>query len=131
MTLSYQDLDRWAAAVARVLRARGVDREIVVGVFLPRSARLVAGALGIMKAGGAYLPLDPDYPADRVAFMLEDAGCPVVLTTQDLAGRLPEGPWQAMVLTSIARRRTTWPTSSTLRAPQEGQRASRSLIEGS
>jgi amino acid adenylation domain-containing protein len=102
MSLSYSDLDRWAASVARVLRARGVDREVVVGVFLPRSARLVAGALGIMRAGGAYLPLDPDYPADRVAFMLEDAGCPVVLTTQDLAARLPQGPWQPMVLTSIA-----------------------------
>jgi amino acid adenylation domain-containing protein len=102
MTLSYRDVDRWSSVVASVLRARGVDRDVIVGVFLPRSARLVAAALGIMKAGGAYLPLDPDYPVDRVAFMLEDAGCPVVLTTQDLAGRLPEGPWQAMVLTSIA-----------------------------
>jgi amino acid adenylation domain-containing protein len=100
-SLSYRDLDHRATAVARMLRRHGVEREVVVGIFMPRSADLVTAALGILKCGGAYLPLDPKHPADRIAFMLEDSGAPLVLTTEALAGQLPSGPWQAVVLDSI------------------------------
>jgi amino acid adenylation domain-containing protein len=99
--LSYGDLDRRSTAVARLLRTHAVEREVVVGIYLPRSSGLVAAALGILKAGGAYLPLDPQYPADRIAFMLQDSGAPVVLTSEALADQLPSGPWQAIVLASV------------------------------
>ena len=57
---------------------------------------MVVSALGILKAGGAYLPLDPAYPGERLAFMLEDAGAPLLLTQQHLAKPLPAGKWQIL-----------------------------------
>ena len=61
----------------------------VVGLCVERSLEMVVGLLGILKAGGAYLPLDPDYPRERLAFMLEDAGAPVLVTQSALLDRLP------------------------------------------
>lgn len=78
-TLTYGELDRRANAVAAELRARGVGPDAVVGVHIDRSPELLVATLGVLKAGGAYLPLDPDFPADRVAFMLADARATVVL----------------------------------------------------
>ena len=90
--LSYGDLDAASSRLGRHLIGLGVGPEVVVGVCLERSAELIVALLGIWKAGGAYLPLDPDYPEERVGFMLEDAGASVVLTTAGLAGRLPARP---------------------------------------
>ena len=61
----------------------------MVGLCLPRSLDLVVGLLGILKAGGVYLPLDPDYPPERLAFMLTDAAAPVLVTREALLERLP------------------------------------------
>ncbi|WP_449065069.1 AMP-binding protein, partial [Planomonospora algeriensis] len=72
-----------------LLRARGVRAEDVVAVAVPRSADMVVALLGVMKAGAAYLPLDLDHPADRVAYMVEDARARAVVSTADLAGDLP------------------------------------------
>src|SRR5205823_425911 len=71
------------------LQGLGIGPDVPVGVFLERSLEMVVGLLGILKAGGAYLPLDPDYPKDRLAFMLEDAEAPVLLTQSTLAPHLP------------------------------------------
>ena len=60
-----------------------------MGLCVERSPEMVIGLLGILKAGGAYLPLDPSYPAERLAFMLADAGAPVLVTQQALLERLP------------------------------------------
>ena len=60
-----------------------------MGLCLERSPEMVIGLLAILKAGGAYLPLDPAYPRERLAFMLDDAGAPVLVTHSALAGRLP------------------------------------------
>ncbi|MFI5836251.1 amino acid adenylation domain-containing protein [Micromonospora sp. NPDC051300] len=89
--LSYRDLDRAANRLARVLLARGVGRGDRVGVCLPRTPELVVALLAVLRAGAAYVPLDPAYPAARVAFMTADSGARLVLTTADLAGRFP-GP---------------------------------------
>ncbi|WP_051472173.1 non-ribosomal peptide synthetase [Patulibacter minatonensis] len=86
---TYAELDARANRVARALRARGVGTEDVVGVALPRSVEMVVGLLGVLKAGAAYLPLDLDHPAERLASMLERSGARMVLTTDELAGRLP------------------------------------------
>ena len=60
-----------------------------MGLCLERSIEMVVGLLGILKSGGAYLPIDPEYPPERVGYMLEDAGARVVLTQQELEARLP------------------------------------------
>ncbi len=78
--LTYAELARRADAVARALRERGVGPEAPVGVCVERSPEMVAAVLGVLRAGGAFLPLDPEYPAERLAFMLEDSGARVLLT---------------------------------------------------
>lgn len=88
-TLTYRELDARADRIAHALRAAGLGRDTVVAVLLPRGPELVAAVLGILKAGDAYLPIDPDYPAERVRFMLDDSGTPLVLTEQWLVEWLP------------------------------------------
>ncbi len=87
--LSYRELDARANRLAHWLRARGVGRETVVGVAVEPSFDLVASLLAVLKAGGAYLPLDPAFPTDRLRLMLEDSRAALVLTTESLKASLP------------------------------------------
>ncbi len=87
--LTYAALNARANQLAAHLRTLGVGPDRVVGLSMARSVEMVVGLLGILKAGGAYLPLDPAYPRERIAFMLEDANVPVLLTQQRLAPTLP------------------------------------------
>ncbi|MER5428955.1 non-ribosomal peptide synthase/polyketide synthase [Streptomyces sp. NPDC002588] len=89
-TLTYAELDSRAEALARRLRARGAGPERFVAVAVPRSAELMVALLGVLKTGAAYLPVDLDYPADRIAYMLADSGARTVVTTARDAARLPE-----------------------------------------
>ncbi|GGU80084.1 hypothetical protein GCM10010275_13480 [Streptomyces litmocidini] len=91
-TLTYRELDARADALARRLAARGIGPEDRVAVALPRDRELVVALLAVMKAGAAYLPLDPDYPAERLAHMLTDAAPRLLLTTPRLHTALPETP---------------------------------------
>jgi natural product biosynthesis luciferase-like monooxygenase protein len=93
---TYAQLDRAANQLARHLRKLGAGPEVLVGICLDRSIDLLTGVYGILKAGAAYVPLDPTYPADRLAFMMEDARCPILLTQRGLLPRLP--PHQAKVV---------------------------------
>jgi amino acid adenylation domain-containing protein len=86
---SYRELDRRANRLARRLRSLGVEADRRVAVCLDRTPALVAATLGVMKAGGAYLPLDPAYPPERLAFMVEDAGVTAIVTEPALRGRIP------------------------------------------
>ncbi|GAA3463931.1 amino acid adenylation domain-containing protein [Saccharothrix longispora] len=79
-TLTYRELDERANRLAHLLRAEGVGAEQLVGISLPRSELMVVATLGILKAGAGYVPLDPNYPRSRVAYMARDAGVAVVLT---------------------------------------------------
>ena len=88
-SLSYAELDVRSNQLAHHLRSLGVRPETVVALCVERSPAMLVGLLGILKAGGAYLPLDPGYPRERLAFMLDDAAAPVVLTHSTLVGRLP------------------------------------------
>ncbi|HYP25634.1 MAG TPA: amino acid adenylation domain-containing protein [Blastocatellia bacterium] len=87
--LTYRELNRRANKVAHHLRSLGVGPDIPVGLFVNPSIEMLVGLLGILKAGGAYLPLDPDYPIDRLAFLLQDAAAPVLVTQEHLLDRLP------------------------------------------
>ncbi|MGZ3145617.1 non-ribosomal peptide synthetase [Lentzea chajnantorensis] len=84
-TLSYRELDERANQLARFLRAEGVGPEQLVGVSLPRSELMIVAVLGILKAGAGYVPLDPFYPRQRVAYMAEDARAELVLTHSSVA----------------------------------------------
>ena len=89
--LTYKALNARANQLAHYLQAQGVGPGVLVSICVERSLDLVVGLLGILKAGGAYVPLDPAYPAERLAFMVEDARTPVLLTHQHLLDRLSTG----------------------------------------
>ncbi|MFF0522328.1 non-ribosomal peptide synthase/polyketide synthase [Actinomadura nitritigenes] len=87
--LSYEEMDERANRVAHHLAALGMGPERAVGVLLDRGVDLIPAILGIWKAGGVHLPLDPDAPADRLAFQLTDSGAAAVITSTALSSRLP------------------------------------------
>ncbi|MGB8509655.1 MAG: AMP-binding protein, partial [Pyrinomonadaceae bacterium] len=100
-SLSFAELNARANRLAHFLRARGVGPESIVGLCLERSPELVVSILATLKAGGAYLPLEPTYPSQRLIHMMEDSGCRLVLTTQALAGRLDAGQAGGPALVSL------------------------------
>jgi natural product biosynthesis luciferase-like monooxygenase protein len=97
-SLSYEELERRANRLARYLTARGVGPEVLVGIRLERSADMLVAVLATLKAGGAYLPLDPSYPEVRLRYMIEDSGIRVVVTRTELAGDAPDPDGPVRVL---------------------------------
>jgi amino acid adenylation domain-containing protein len=96
--LTYSDLDSRSNKVASSLRVIGMDSECVVGLCTSRSASFVVGALGILKSGAAYLPIDPDLPTDRQSFLLDDCAVPILVTEEKFAGRVGRGERAVIVL---------------------------------
>jgi amino acid adenylation domain-containing protein len=94
--LTYAELNAQANRLAHALRRRGIGPEALVGIYVERSLEMVVGLLGVLKAGGAYLPLDPSFPSERLAFMLTDTEAPMILTQHRLLPQLP--PHRAQVL---------------------------------
>ncbi|AOS74298.1 amino acid adenylation domain-containing protein [Pseudomonas sp. FP1911] len=88
-TLSYGELNRQANRLAHYLLAQGVGPQGLVGIAVERSFAMVVSLLAVLKTGAAYVPLDPEYPRERLAHMLEDSGVGLVLTQSHLHGRLP------------------------------------------
>ena len=89
-SLTYRELNRRANQLAHHLRNLGVGPEVCVAICVERSIEMLVGVLGILKAGAAYVPLDPLYPKDRLAYVLDDARAPVLLTQREMIERLPE-----------------------------------------
>lgn len=99
-TITYRELDAKSNQLAGYLRARGVTAETLVPICLQRSVDMIIGIVGILKAGAAYVPIDPDYPADRIAYMLTDTAATVVVTDSASLDRLPDpdNPMQRVCL---------------------------------
>nr|WP_301542280.1 non-ribosomal peptide synthetase [Pyxidicoccus fallax] len=96
--LTYAQLEHRANGLARRLRREGVGPESLVGVCVERSVELVVALVGILHAGGAYLPLDPSLPRERLSFMLEDSGARALVTQQPLLARFPRPPARVLLL---------------------------------
>jgi amino acid adenylation domain-containing protein len=88
-SLTYRELNARANQLAQHLRSLHVGPDVLVAICVERSLEMIVGLLGILKSGGAYVPIDPSYPADRVVFMLTDANAPVILTQKALREKLP------------------------------------------
>ena len=88
--ITFHELNRRANKLAHYLTAAGVGAEVPVGLYMDRSPEMVVALMSVLKAGGAYLPLDPDHPASRLAGVIEEAGVELVLTRGHLSGRLAQ-----------------------------------------
>ncbi len=87
--LTYRELNQRSNRLAHYLREVGIGPDVLVAIYAERSLQMVVGLMGILKAGGAYAPIDPTYPAQRVAHMLNDVGSSIVLAQQNLIPKLP------------------------------------------
>jgi amino acid adenylation domain-containing protein len=96
--LSYAQLNARANQLAQLLIARGIGPEMIVAIALPRSIDMVIAILAVLKTGAAYLPLDPDYPPARLAFMITDAHPALLLTTTQIVGCVPDSPTTAALI---------------------------------
>ena len=96
--ITYEDLNSRSNQLAHYLRTAGVGPEVLVGIWLERSVNFVVAALGIMKAGGAYLPLDPGAPKARVASILRASQACICITTQRASELMPAGPCRALAI---------------------------------
>ncbi|APH66019.1 non-ribosomal peptide synthetase [Bacillus sp. LR_5] len=88
--VNYQELNEKANRLAHLLIEKGLGPEQFVALALPRSPEMVASMFAVLKTGAAYLPLDPEFPADRISYMLEDAKPSCIITTEEIATRLPD-----------------------------------------
>ena len=98
MQMTYGELDDRTNRLAHQLRVSGIVADSVVAVCMRRSPLSVIASLAVLKAGAAYLPIDPNYPRERLSFILTDANTPLVLSDSTVADRLPEGSWRLILL---------------------------------
>ncbi|MGC5038557.1 non-ribosomal peptide synthase/polyketide synthase [Streptomyces sp. DT190] len=96
--LTYRQLDERANRLARLLIDAGAGPERFVALALPRTADLIVALLAVLKSGAAYLPVDPGYPAERIAFLFEDVRPDAVITSAETSARLPDGPYTRIAL---------------------------------
>lgn len=108
--LTYAELEAQANQIAHHLRSLGIGPEKRVGVCMSRSPLNVAAALAVLKAGGAYLPIDPNYPRERLAFILGDADVSVVVSEERVADSIPTGSWRLLMLDREYRLIADYPT---------------------
>jgi amino acid adenylation domain-containing protein/thioester reductase-like protein len=106
-SLTYAELDEHANQAANALLHQDVGSGTLVGLFINRSLDMLVGLLGVLKAGAAYLPLDPAFPAERLAFMLEDSGTSMILTQASLVAKLPETTARVICLDDLDRTAST------------------------
>jgi alanine racemase len=114
--LTYQELNQKANQLAHHLQNLGVEPEVLVGICVERSLDMFVALLGVLKAGGAYIPLDPNYPPERLAFILEDAAVSILITEQHLQAGMPEQQAKLLLIdqdwNAIAQQPSTNPQSA-------------------
>ncbi|WP_409520693.1 amino acid adenylation domain-containing protein, partial [Pseudomonas sp.] len=120
--LDYLQLERSANRLANRLQALGAGPEVIVGVALERSVQTVVALLAVMKTGAAYVPLDIDYPAERLAYMVEDSGMALLITEQALQARVPAAATLQRVLLDDADPQQ-WPDTAPLSQARPGNLA--------
>jgi len=118
--LSYAQLDARANRIAHALRAQGVQRGTLVGLALDRGLDMLAGLLGILKAGAGYVPLDPQFPADRLAYMAQDAGLAALVTQQAHRATFAAAACPHLVLDTMEAQLQALPST---RLPRDAQAA--------
>jgi amino acid adenylation domain-containing protein len=116
-TLTFRELDARSNQLAARLRSLGVRTEVPVALYMDRSLEMVTAILGVLKAGGCYVPIDLAYPKERVAFMLEDTDAPVLLTQANLAASLPDNSATVLCMDSdwpgiASESPSTWPSGA-------------------
>ena len=127
--LSYAELNARANALAAELQARGVKPDTLVGIYIERGAGMVASIIGVLKAGAAYVPLDPNYPKERLAFMVKDSGLKTIVTSDGLRAKTES--WAKWRQWSLGLRRKSGrglPHSKTCRRTS-GPQIARSVLE--
>ncbi|AUX33042.1 MULTISPECIES: non-ribosomal peptide synthetase/type I polyketide synthase [Sorangium] len=118
--LTYAELDRRSNQIAHLLRASGAGPDVPIGVCLERSLEMIVALLGVLKSGAAYVPLDPSYPEERLAFLLEDTRVPVILTEGRFAARLRSGSARVVCLDADRAVIERQPEDAVAPAPGEG-----------
>ncbi|UVK40220.1 LLM class flavin-dependent oxidoreductase [Mesorhizobium sp. AR10] len=101
--ITYRELENRSDRIANALVARGAGPDVIIGLHLPRGIDLVVGAYAILKSGGAYLPLDPAFPSNRLKLMVEDSATELVVTSHALDGNLAGGPARFVCIEDLAR----------------------------
>ncbi len=89
-SLSYKELNENANRLARILQSHSIGPDNIVGISLKRSPQMITAVLAVLKSGAAYLPLDPEYPSERLHFMLQDSGASLLLTSSELKNQFPD-----------------------------------------
>ncbi len=100
-SLSYRQLDHRSNQFAHYLRSKGADCGVKIGLFVERSEEMIVAMLGILKTGAAYIPLDPSYPADRIAYIAEDSRVPIIVTQKSLLAHLDTEKTLAVLIDDI------------------------------
>ncbi len=110
--LTYQELNARANQFAHYLQSLGIKTESLVGISIERSLEMIIGLLGILKAGAAYIPLDPTYPADRVAYIIANSAAELLVTTSNLLAVLPADGTEILCWDQVAEQIAQQPTTS-------------------
>lgn len=121
--VTYSELDRRSNQVANFLASVDVGSHSLVGIWLPRSTPLFVTALGVLKAGAAYIPFDPSAPAGRIADMLEESKPAALFTTVRMSKELPKGPWQIVVIDDDSTQIANFSEQSLNKTPSPDDRA--------
>ncbi|MGD2090339.1 MAG: amino acid adenylation domain-containing protein [Candidatus Aminicenantes bacterium] len=115
VSITYQELEEKSSQMAHLLRQKGVRADTIVGIAAEPSLEMILGIMAILKAGGAYLPIDPGYPAERIAYMLADSGAQLLITTHKLKAvdRKP-GKWKGETIFISSSLFSDYPSNSSL-----------------
>jgi hypothetical protein len=122
-SLTYLQLQHRTNQIAHFLQSLGIGPEVLVGIYLPRSIDFVTCLVGLIKSGGAFLPLDPDHPQDRKEYMINDSRVPFIITSSALKNSLPKGNFEILVIDEFRSHLESFPKRTPVHGLQSGNMA--------